>query len=915
MTPERYKAIDAVFQAAAELTPSERAGYLDAACAGDAEMRREVESLLEYDRAEIDIANAVGEASAAWSNQERHPERLGVYRITGVIGRGGMGIVYSAVRDDDAFHKKVAVKLVKRGMDTELVLARFRSERNILARLDHPNIARMLDGGSAEDGRPYFVMEFVEGVPITRYCQEKQLDGRARIQLFLEVCAAVQHAHRHMVVHRDLKPGNILVTPEGSVKLLDFGIAKALEPEEGDSFLQTALEPTVGMRMMTPAYASPEQALGMPVSAASDVYSLGTVLYELLAGKPAFEFQGIPPKEIEAAICGQVPEPPSRCPQGLRHLEGDLDNIVLMALRKEPERRYATAEHLADDLRRALSNRPVHARADTLAYRSAKFLRRNRVTVAASVIVAASLIAGTAISLFHARRAERRFDQLRKLASSLLYDVHDEIRDLAGSTKARKRIVTIGLEYLDGLARDASGDMALQADLASAYERVGDVQGGVQGAHLGDIPGAIASYRKALDLLAAAPASVARSRRMAALYAKVGENQAHNGGLKEALASYRKALELMEGPARERRQVEDRMRLASIYESLFPIQSRQGLFAEALDSSTKHLALRRELFAENPSKEATIRLASAEEDHSNSLQLMGNLKEALPHAQAALQLREAQAKEEPDSSEAQHSLIVAYSHAADVLGTPALPSLGGAAEAIAVYRKMILIAEKAAARDPSDNRALLDLANSLQRLGSALVSSGSYAEAIQCLGRATELYTRLERNTPNDNRMREGWAFALMRDGDAERLAGHWQPAIDSYRQSIAVCQKVLATDASEALIRITLYTSWRGLGLGLARAGNRREALQAGAQSVDAAEQYARLVTGNARARYHLPYAYSGMGLILRGLGDATACTWLERSNADYARLAQQSPMFARDRSRWEEVKAALAGCGYVRP
>ncbi len=223
---------------------------------------------------------------------------------------------------------------------------------------------------------------------------------------------------------------------------------------------------------------------------------------------------------------------------------------------------------------------------------------------------------------------------------------------------------------------------------------------------------------------------------------------------------------------------------------------------------------------------------------------------------------------------------------------------------------MAALAETAAARDRSDNRATLDLADSLQRLGSALVSSAVYGEAIVQLGRAVDFYRRLEHVTPNDNRMREGWAFALMRKGDAQRSAGEWQGAVEAYRESIAVCEKVLATDASEALIRITLYTSWRGLGLGLARSGKRREALQAAQQSVDAAEYYVRLVTGNARAKYHLPFAYSGMGLILRELGDGESCSWLERSDAEYGRLGKQSAMFSRDRLRWDEVKSALSGC-----
>ena len=637
--------------------------------------------------------------------RERDPERLGPYRVTGVIGRGGMGVVYAATRDDDAYRKQVAVKLVKRGMDTDFVLARFKSERRILARLEHPNIAQLLDGGSAEDGRPYFVMEHVQGVAITAYCESKSLNVPARLRLFLSVCSAVQHAHQNMVVHRDLKPSNILVTDEGTVKLLDFGIAKLLQGGEEEAIEQTA----VGLRMMTPAYASPEQALGQPVTTATDVYSLGAVLYEVLAGRPAHQWDGLTPSEIERAICRQQPEPPSAvAPKGPRKaLAGDLDNIVLMALRKEPARRYATADQLAADLRRALDHRPVRARPDTLRYRAGKFLRRNRIPLAAAAVLSASLIGGTAISIWQARRAERRFELVRKLAGALIYDIHDEIRDLAGSTKARQKIVSTGLEYLGALEREAAGDPNLQWDLAGAYLRIGEVQGGTLGANLGDRKGALESYRKALGLLAGLRATAQTTQQAAAMEAKIADVLLYYGDLTGSVETYRRAQARVEPMAQRNGSVEARRQLASILQGIARAQGQQRNMAGAQAAALKVLEIRRELAETEKTADSLSSLAEAEAELSMALQRDSRAQEALPHARKALEIRLAQAEANRNNTSIQRGLILSYSHVADVLGNPTMPSMGDTAGAAEMYRKMTAVAEEVAAADPSrPSRAL-----------------------------------------------------------------------------------------------------------------------------------------------------------------------------------------------------------------
>ena len=394
MTPERWKQIAGLFEQALEVPVDERVAFVARNCGEDAEVRGEVESLLEshaqadgfIDKRSLFFADESDERDSTVLPPGQLIER---YRIIREIGRGGMGSVYLAERADAQYEKRVALKLIKRGMDTDSVLRHFRNERQILASFDHPNIARLLDGGTTEEGLPYFVMEYVAGAPIDQYCEEHALSMAERLKLFREVCAAVTYAHRHTVIHRDIKPSNIVVTSGGVPKLLDFGIAKILQP--GDE--AEALVTMTGLRLMTPEYASPEQVRGELVSAATDVYSLGVVLYQLLTGHKPYRLKMRTPGEISRAIIEQEPLRPSAAIarsdggakfQNPKLLRGDLDQIVLMALRKEPERRYQSVEQFAEDIRRHLEARPVVARKDTLAYRSAKLIRRNPTLITAA---------------------------------------------------------------------------------------------------------------------------------------------------------------------------------------------------------------------------------------------------------------------------------------------------------------------------------------------------------------------------------------------------------------------------------------------------------------------------------------------------------------------------------------------------
>ncbi|WP_109488852.1 serine/threonine protein kinase [Occallatibacter savannae] len=473
MTPERWNQVKTVLAAVLELAPEDRGKYLSVACADDAELRRQVEGFLD-DEQQISTGflerEALVDAAADFAERETSfwiGRRVGRYQIVESIGAGGMGEVYRAVRADDQYRQEIALKMVRAGSDSALVVKRFRNERQILAGLEHPNIARLLDGGTTETGTAYLVMELIRGRLITDYCRQQALGVPERLNLFVMVCSAVQYAHQHLVIHRDIKPGNILVTSDGIPKLLDFGIAKILSPEDQDT--QDATNTL--FRALTMRYASPEQIKGEPITTATDVYSLGVVLYELLTGESPYGNNTNAGEQSIKAILHSDPPKPSTVIRAVRResetssgknrhgrylnrssqISADLDNIVMMSLRKEPQRRYGSVEQFAEDIRRSLHDLPVVARKDTARYRASKFIVRHKPGVIAATLVSLMMIAGIAITAQEARIARRRFNDVRSLANSLIFDIHDSIRDLPGSTPARRLIVERALQYLNQL--------------------------------------------------------------------------------------------------------------------------------------------------------------------------------------------------------------------------------------------------------------------------------------------------------------------------------------------------------------------------------------------------------------------------------------------------------------------------------
>ena len=591
MEPALWKEIKNAYSAALELSPDSRSAHLSNL---KLEVRTEVERLLAADQdagqfIEKPFLFEQGSAMAA-DTALTDGTAIDDYLLIEKLGSGGMGTVYLAEHAGEGFSQRVALKLIKRGMDTDVILRRFLMERQILAALDHPNIARMLDGGSTTDGLPYFVMEYVEGKPIRSYCDSQRMDTRSRVALFAKVCDAVSYAHQKLVVHRDLKPSNILVTPKGEPKLLDFGIAKLLTPDWNTSAeTVTATQ----FRILTPEYSSPEQLRGSPTTTLTDVYSLGVVLYELLTGVRPFQNESRSPSELAEAIETKDPQKPSVAalfsePSGGRDtkataqdrvhptgegeplaatrrsvpdpqaLRGDIDNIVLKALRREPERRYSSVQEMIEDIGRYLDGLPVKATGDTLAYRVGKFVKRHTAGFTAAAVASLLLIATASIAVWQAVRAERerasaesRYNDVRALANSLIFDVHDSIRELPGSTPARKAIVARALEYLDRLAAEGGNDMTLQAELAAGYERIGDVQGNPLGPNLGETAAAIESYKKALAIRESLFTESTTEARYstAMLNSKLFRMMQFGGNIADAQAYCERATEILDGVA------------------------------------------------------------------------------------------------------------------------------------------------------------------------------------------------------------------------------------------------------------------------------------------------------------------------------------------------------------------------------
>ena len=741
MTPERWQQVKSTLAGALERGDTrERTSFLQRQCAGDIELEREVRSLLDQPTDHFDdCAATIGFAGDEPVTGANIGRRIGNYELQRELGRGGMGSVWLARRADSQFEKLVAIKLLKRGTDTDEVLRRFHAERQILARLEHPNIARLLDGGMTDDDLPYFVMEYVDGVRLTDFVRDRQPTLKQRLRLFLKICSAVQLAHQNLVVHRDLKPGNILVTAEGEPKLLDFGIAKLLGTG-GEAWEMTM----AGRERLTPAYASPEQVRGEPVTTVSDVYSLGTLLYEVLTERPAHRFRESDPTptEVSRVVCDEEPTRPSvaaMTPEMRRQLRGDLDTIVARAIAKQPTRRYSTAGNLADDLQRYLDGRPVRARSDSKAYRARKFVTRNKTAAIAAVLVLAAVIGGAASTIWQARRAERRFNDIRKIANSFMFEFHDSIRDLPGSLAARQMVTERGVEYLDILAAEAGNDVSLKHELAAAYEKLGQL--------IFDIGRGIETLRKAVVLneavVAAEPQNASYGAQLAECYRTLSDKLKIGGQSQQAIEYARRGLATIQSVyERLPGDAETKLTLGHHYFTLAVALQDAGDFRGALAAELEAIRIQEVALAQEPSNEHALRdVASTQGRMSDVYADAGDIERAIASARRELEIKQALFEAQPSGARHQRAYWFANLH----LGCQ-LAMAGEHQLALEHFTRGIAVIERLSAADAGDAGHRRWVAVTYFEMGNVLGALGRHTEAQQAYDKAIGISEELARD-------------------------------------------------------------------------------------------------------------------------------------------------------------------------
>lgn len=857
MTKERWRQIEEVFQAAVQLDPERRALYLRQTCRGDRELLEEVESLLAIDGQSPDLLrNSIQNEAERLSGDVSSSvigQRIGPYRVTGVLGRGGMGAVYLAVREDDVYERPVALKVVKRGMDTEEVLRRFRQERRILSRLDHPNIARMLDGGTTEDGRPYFVMENVAGEPITGYAAG--MPPRDRLNLFRQVCDAVEYAHRNLVVHRDLKPGNILVTAEGVPKLLDFGIAKLLTPDDTGQTL-------TGMRILTPDYASPEQKRGEPVTTASDVYSLGRVLEKLL--------------------CGGT-------------LNGELRQIVEMARHEDIVRRYASVAEFSDDIRRYLEGLPIRARNDTFVYRSGKFLRRHRWSAAAAALALIGLFGTTVLAVrqaheaglqrkaaeaariaaqSEARRADQARDQAmsetrranqahrkavreaqraeaaraetalqaqraRDFAAEVAANLNVRLHQVPGALQARRELAQSTLSYLERLSKERPSDTRVQFDLARAHLTMAMVY-----YHIGN--NSFFQFEPALERLESGRALAVQLRRgdpdkiewkalQAALLNQTGLTLAGMGRWREAVNVFREREQFKEISAKEFTAIHYRRAPATfpapLAEAMIALGDYRGAInllpdgsaAKAMalagtgDLNTGHQWLNRRV-QRVPVRANTFvgigvptldkHVLATISGHPLVLNL-GDTETALLLTRQNIEVWEGMHASEPADGNSRQALATGYAFLGAVLRESS-PD-----ESVRAYNKAIQLWMDLLVRTPSNRNAQLNLASA--HAGMALPLR-KLAQA----GRAGESLLSARRM---EEALGEPRSFTRNELGDLELEAGNREKALEHYRAALQLAEKRIGERPQDMQARRELADTQEKLGQFCESSGQWQEA------------------------------------------------------------------------------------------
>lgn len=877
----------------------QRPEFLKQACGEDFTLQGEVEALLAaHFESESFIEKPAFEVFDFLNNGgdlDSSGKHFGHYKVIREIGVGGMGAVFLAERADGEFDQQVAVKVIRQALADSQVIERFKRERQILASLHHPNIARLVDGGVSENGLPFLAMEYVEGEPITEFAEKNNLNIEERLSLFLKICAGVAFAHRNLIVHRDLKPSNIFVTPDGDPVLLDFGLAKLLS----DNLDANSNETVTALRAMTPTYASPEQLRGEKITTASDIFSLGIVLYELLTGERPFHFKNQSLNEAIHVVCETNPTRPSdvitrkfkdkntgggtlgdgetnnnldfqnissstRFPFSPSLLKGDLDNIILMALSKELDRRYPTVDKFAEDIERHLQGLPVKARSATLSYRAEKFIKRNFGGVVAGLLILLSMLAGLTATVWQARRAhsqqaraERRFNEVRKLSHSLMFEIHDSVQNLSGSTPTRQLIVSRALEYLDSLAQEAGDDASLQKELATAYEKIGDIQGNPYLSNLGDTNGALESYRRSLEirgqLVSAAPQNVEAQRDLASSYDHIGD-----------------------------------------------VLGRTGDRLGAIDAINKSIAIRKQLIGANSGdNQLRQELATSQMKIGEHLHSSGDSNGALENERQALSIFETLAAQDPQNKKAFRAVMVASNKIGYILYTAG--DLNGALEN---YRKGFTIGETLAARNSNDAPSMRDLTICLNNLGRIYLKQKNGEAATEVFGRSVKIAQDLAAADPKNAQARSDAAYGLVRLGAAQILLEKNSESLESQRRAIAINEALLAENPKNLLPSSEIGDSFTFMGETFEKMGDLKAAFENYQKASSVREKTSATDPSDAQYRQSVAESYQKLGRIYAALANLSGTTnTIRTTQLHNARLSYQKSL-----EIWQDLNARQA-------